>query len=173
MSLIHPNADDAVVVRGVDAEILGQQSTRVQLLADGSDTHGALTSQRVMLSRGANGALPHHHTAASELFYVLDGEAQILSGDRVLTAMKGDLVVVPPNLAHAFAAVPGSAADLLIILTPGIDRFGYFRLLNRVGKGEATFDDVLAAQDLYDNHFLDSPAWQAARSASNPPSPGS
>lgn len=163
MSLIHPGAGDAVVVRGVDAEILGRPSTRIQLLVDGSDTHGAVTAQRAMLATGADGALPHHHTKASEMFYVLDGEAQVLTGDRVVTATKGDLVVVPPMVAHAFAAVPGSEADLLIVFTPGIDRFGYFRLLDRVGKGEATFDDVLAAQERYDNHFLDSPAWQTAR----------
>lgn len=165
MTLIRPNGGDAVVVRAADAEILGQPSTRVQLLADGSDTYGALTSQRVMLSSGADGALPHHHNTASELFYVLDGEAQILSGDRVVTATQGDLVFVPPKLAHAFAAAPGSDADLLIILTPGIDRFGYFRLLDRVGRGDATIEDVLASQELYDNHFLDSPTWQAARQA--------
>jgi hypothetical protein len=36
-----------------------------------------------------------------------------------------------------------------------------------VWKGEATFDDVLASQELYDNHFLDSPTWQTTRAAAH------
>jgi len=70
---------------------------------------------------------------------------------------------VPPHLPHAFAAPPGRDADLLIVLTPGIERFDYFRLLDRLGRGTATLDDLLASQDRFDNHFLDSPAWRAAR----------
>jgi hypothetical protein len=60
---------------------------------------------------------------------------------------------------------PGEApgADLLIVVTPGIERFGYFRLLARLAQGQATLDELLTAQDRYDNHFMDSPGWQAAR----------
>jgi hypothetical protein len=66
-------------------------------------------------------------------------------------------------MAHAFATPPGQAADFLIVLAPGIERFGYFRLIERLSKGEATLEDLLASQELYDNHFLDSAAWRAAR----------
>ena len=72
-------------------------------------------------------------------------------------------MVVPPDTAHAFATAPGRAADFLIVLVPGLERFGYFRLLERLARGEASVDDLLASQDVYDNHFLESPAWQAAR----------
>jgi hypothetical protein len=27
-------------------------------------------------------------------------------------------------------------------------------------KGEATIDDLLATQELYDNHFVDGPDWE-------------
>jgi hypothetical protein len=37
--------------------------------------------------------------------------------------------VVPPGLPHAFAAPPGSGGELLIIITPGVERFEYFRHL--------------------------------------------
>jgi len=72
-------------------------------------------------------------------------------------------VVVPPNMAHAFGAAPGHAADCLILIAPGLERFGYFRLLERLSKGEATLADLMASQELYDNHFLDSSVWRAAR----------
>jgi quercetin dioxygenase-like cupin family protein len=163
MSLLTPNGDGAVIVRAADAEVVGEPPTTVRLLADASSTGGALTSQRVTLATGADGATPHHHAHATELFYVLGGAVQVLAGESVNIANEGDLIVVPPNIAHAFAAPPESEADLLIVLTPGIERFEYFRLLARLARGEATLDELLESQDLYDNHFLDSPAWRAAR----------
>jgi mannose-6-phosphate isomerase-like protein (cupin superfamily) len=158
-----PTFDDAVVVRAADAEVLGMPPVTARLLADSDATGGALSVMRTALGEGANGALPHTHTRSAELFYVLGGSVQILTGDKVVTAGEADVAVIPPNMAHAFAASPGSQAELLIVQAPGIERFGYFRLLERLARGEATLEDLMASQDLYDNHFLDSPAWQAAR----------
>lgn len=163
MSLLNPEDNQAVIVRAADAEVVGEPPATVRLLADASATGGALTSQRVTLSTGADGATPHLHAHATELFYVLGGAVQVLAGETVSIANEGDFIVVPPNLAHAFAAPPGSVADLLIVLTPGIERFGYFRLLERLHRGEASLEELLDSQELYDNHFLDSPAWRAAR----------
>lgn len=163
MSMIPADAS-TIVVRGADAEIVGRAPTIVRLLADSHATHGALSTQRVTLEDGADGAAPHHHKTASELFYVLGGRVQVLSGEEVVTAEQGDLIVVPPGTAHAFGAAPGRDADLLIVITPGVQRFEYFRLLDRLGRGEATLDELLASQDLYDNHFLDSPTWRQTRS---------
>jgi len=158
-----PIFDDAVVVRKADAEVLGMAQVTGRLLADSDATGGALSVVSVALGEGASGALPHTHTKAAELFYVLGGRVQILTGERVVTADHGDVAVVPPNMAHAFGAAPSHPAELLIVLAPGIERFGYFRLLERLARGEASVDDLLASQDVYDNHFLESPAWQAAR----------
>ncbi|MFD5006091.1 cupin domain-containing protein [Streptomyces mutabilis] len=163
MSLFVPKFDESVVVREADAEVVGQAPTTVRLLADSSATGGALSTQRVTLTAGADGAKPHWHENRVEMFFLLDGAADILSGEDVLTAGPGDLVLVPPGKPHAFAAVPGTGADLLIVLTPGIERFEYFRHLQRVRLGEATPQSLLDVQDLYDNHFLSSPAWDARR----------
>jgi quercetin dioxygenase-like cupin family protein len=163
MTMIVPSFDDAVVVREADAEVLGLASLSTRLLADSNATGGALSVMRTTMGAGTEGARPHTHSKSAELFYLLDGKLQILTDDRVITAGRGDLVVVPPAMAHAFATSPGCSADFLIVLTPGIERFGYFRLLDRLSKGEATLEDLLASQEVYDNHFLDSPAWRAAR----------
>ncbi|MEV1176370.1 cupin domain-containing protein [Nonomuraea sp. NPDC049784] len=163
MSLAVPGT---ALVRSADAEIIGGGDAPAtgRLLLDSSATGGALSSLRMTLTPGADGATPHLHSASSELFYVLGGAAQVLAGDEVLTLEEGDMAVVPPNVAHAFAAVPGTEADLLIVITPGVERFEYFRLLARLRTGEATIQELLDSQDLYDNHFLDSPQWKAARS---------
>lgn len=153
----------AVVVRAADAETLTTAGATVRLLADSSTTGGALSTQRVALAEGADGAVPHTHRLSSELFYVLSGSVDVLTGDRVLTGTQGDLVVVPPNLPHAFAATPGHAAELLIVITPGIERFDYFRHLSRIAHGEQPAESLLELQEHYDTHFLVSPPWRAAR----------
>ncbi|MEU6771921.1 cupin domain-containing protein [Streptomyces sp. NPDC046759] len=163
MSLFVPKFDESVIVRAAEAEVVGGAPLTVRLLADSSATGGALSTQRVTLRSGADGAEPHWHDNSAEMFFLLDGAADILSGDEVVTAGPGDLVVVPPGKPHAFAAVPGADADLLIVITPGVERFEYFRHLQRIRLGEATRDSILEAQDLYDNHFLRSEAWDARR----------
>lgn len=163
MSLLKPDFTESVVVRADAAEVLGQAPTTVRLLADSSATGGALSTQRVTLAGGADGAKPHYHADSAELFYVLDGTAQLLSGEQVLTAERGDLVVVPPRVAHAFAAAPGQDADLLIVVTPGVERFEYFRHLARIAYGELPPESLLEVQERYDNYFLDSASWNQAR----------
>lgn len=164
MSLFVPEFDDAVVVRAAEAEVLGRQApSTLTLLADADRTGGALSTQRVTLRDGANGATPHRHTKSAEMFYMLDGTAELLSGDQVRTVQRGDLVVVPPHQAHAFAAAPGRDADLLIVLAPGVARFDYFRHLRRVADGELPPESLLEVQEQYDNHFLRSEVWERAR----------
>ncbi|MFI7344474.1 cupin domain-containing protein [Streptomyces sp. NPDC050085] len=163
MSFVVPEFDSSVLVRETDAEVIGRAPTTVRLLADSSTTGGALSTQRVTLSDGANGATPHHHNNSAEMFYVLDGAAEFLAGDEIVTGGKGDLIVVPPRTAHAFAAVPGSDADLLIVLAPGVERFEYFRHLQRIALGELSPESLLEVQERYDNHFLTSTAWDKRR----------
>ncbi|NUP41313.1 MAG: cupin domain-containing protein [Streptomyces sp.] len=163
MSLILPDFAESVIVRSDEAEVIGRAPTTVRLLADSSATGGALSTQRVTLLDGADGARPHRHDNSAEMFYVLDGEAQFLSGDDAVTAGSGDLVIVPPGRPHAFAAAPGSDADLLIVITPGVERFEYFRHLQRIGLGQATPESLLEVQEVYDTYFLRSAAWDAAR----------
>lgn len=163
MSLIDPEFSSSVVVRHAEAEVIGQAPITVRLLADASSAGRALSAQRVTLNAGADGARPHHHANSVELFYLLDGTAQLLSGDEVITAGPGDLIVVPPGLAHAFAAAPGHDADILIVIAPGVERFEYFRHLERIAYGKIPPETLLDLQELYDTYFRASTAWDDAR----------
>ncbi|MGW1839168.1 cupin domain-containing protein [Streptomyces sp. NPDC002067] len=163
LPLLTPGDRDAVLVRDADAETLGGAGNTLRLFADADTTGGAVSAHRVTLAPGADGAAPHHHTGAAELFFVLGGRLQALTGERVVTADEGDFLLVPPRMPHAFAAEPGTEADVLIVLTPGIERFDYFRLLDRVRKGTADPREILESQERFDNFFLESPAWQRAR----------
>ncbi|MFF5702297.1 cupin domain-containing protein [Streptomyces sp. NPDC012794] len=164
MSLFVPDFDDAVVVRAADAEeIRFGSDSAVRLLADSAAAGGALSSMRVTLGEGADGARPHHHGRSAEMFYVVDGTAQLLAGDKVVTAGAGDVVIVPPGQQHAFAAAPGETAEMLVIITPGVERFEYFRHLERIRYGSVPPESLLEVQELYDSYFGTSTVWEAAR----------
>lgn len=155
----------ALVVRSEGAEYvpLPQQGGGFRLLADSGATGGALGANRLTLGEGADGAGPHYHARSSELFYVLDGTVRFSLDGEMETVGPGALVVVPPRMPHAFGATPGSTAELLVVLTPGVDRFGYFRALGRIQHGLESLDSLRAEQDRYDVHFLDPSAWKSER----------
>ncbi|WP_273521552.1 cupin domain-containing protein [Rhodosalinus sediminis] len=50
---------------------------------------------------GAPGAPPHVHAHEDELYYILEGTAHFLLGDRVGTAGVGDTVILPRGEFHA------------------------------------------------------------------------
>ncbi|MGW4850820.1 cupin domain-containing protein [Streptomyces sp. NPDC004288] len=145
----------ALIVRAEEAERIDlPHGGGFHLLADARHTGGALGANRLSLGEGAEGARPHFHARSTELFYVLEGALRFTLDGGTTTVAAGGLVSVPPGTPHSFGAAPGSAAELLVVLTPGVDRFGYFRSLGRVQHGLETFDGILAAQDRYDVHFL-------------------
>ncbi|MFJ7985725.1 cupin domain-containing protein [Streptomyces sp. NPDC096351] len=157
----------AFVVRPEAAEyVVRPGGGGIRLLADAVDTGGAVGVNLLKLAAGSDGAGPHHHTRSTEVFYVVAGTAWFRlfgaggtdgepgpGGERVEAVGAGGLVVVPPGTVHAFGAAAGQEADLLVLLTPGVDRFGYFRALGRVRRGEDPFDALLPEQHRYDVHF--------------------
>ncbi|NNH68630.1 cupin domain-containing protein [Nocardia uniformis] len=148
-----------------DAETLGTESATVRLLLDSSEAGGVASTLEVTMARGADGAAPHYHTRSDELFYVAEGELQVMAGDQILTVGTGGSLIVPKLMPHAFGATPDSGAKIMIALMPGVERFEYFRLLDRIGKGESTFADLAAAQEEFDNWFVDAPQWWQERNA--------
>ena len=80
--------------------------------------------------------------------------------DRDVTVLRaGDLLVVPPDVPHAFEAAPGADAEVFFVLTPARERAEYYRLLDRVHRGLAGWVEVGASQGRFDNHYVDSSVW--------------
>jgi hypothetical protein len=70
------------------------------------------------------------------------------------------LVVVPRGFDHGFAAPPGPDGELLVMVTPGIERFAFFRDLHRIVTGLAEGPGLAANQSGFDNHPAGTPAEQ-------------
>lgn len=157
----HAHRPEPAIARAADAETFSLGSSTLQLLLDATPTGGAVSAHRVHLSEGELGANPHRHTHSSELFFVVDGSLDVLAGEQMLTATSGDFVVVPPQHAHAFAASEGCRADVLVMITPGVDRFPFFRATADALRSGADRSSIVLSQHEYDTHAVESKAWSA------------
>jgi uncharacterized RmlC-like cupin family protein len=81
--------------------------------------------------------------------------------DNVITLTQGDFLVVPPNTPHAFEAAGDADTEVLFVLTHAKPRFDYYRLLESVYQGDTAPAELAETSDLYDNHYVESPTWQA------------
>ncbi len=64
------------------------------------DTNGELSIVEDTLKPGFY--LPrHHHKIMTEVFYVFEGEVELIFDNETITAKKGDTITVPPNVWHA------------------------------------------------------------------------
>ncbi|KIF67143.1 cupin [Streptomyces sp. AcH 505] len=151
---------NALVVHAGEAGGVPLADGAFELLADG----GAVSASRLTLEVGADGAPPHHHTLSHEAFYVLDGTMVFRLGRTLTTVGRGGFVVIPPGLAHAFGAGESANADVVVLLSPGVERFRYFEQLGAISRGEADFASLLPEQDRYDVHLDDIPHWRSAPS---------
>jgi quercetin dioxygenase-like cupin family protein len=165
----------AAVMRAADAASLSSERHLLRLLLDSSDTGGAVSTHRVLLREGAEGAAPHRHITTTELFYVLSGAVDLLAGEEVLHASEGDLVVVPPGVDHAFGATAGADGELLVVVTPGIERFDFFRAVHEVVTGGADRSILAGSEERYDNHAASASArdgWRLSRPSKPQPQQG-
>ncbi|MFJ9417214.1 cupin domain-containing protein [Streptomyces sp. NPDC101227] len=150
-----------LLTRAAEAETTSDPSSLMTLLADSDTTGGLLTSYRSTFAEGAVGAPAHFHTRAAELFFVIDGALRVLVDEEITVLEAGDFLLVPPHTPHAFAAARGREADVFFAFTPGMARFDYLRLLDRVMRGEASPEEIKASSERFDNHYVDSPVWNA------------
>jgi mannose-6-phosphate isomerase-like protein (cupin superfamily) len=136
----------------------------MHLLADSDDTGGALNANRTVLGAGTDGPPPHFHRHSSEIFFVLFGALHALAGESSVTLEAGDFLSIPPGVPHSFWAPDDASSEVLILFAPAIpQRFEYFRLAERVLKGQARPEEILDAEERFDNHFVDSATWATRR----------
>lgn len=49
----------------------------------------------------------HHHKIMTEVFYILEGEVELIFDDETIVTKPGDTITVPPNVWHAARCVEG------------------------------------------------------------------
>jgi len=127
MKLDHPLPNVATVAAGPMKRlwVMGEQ---VNYLATSNETAGAFTIVE-LITAPAGGPPPHTHTAQDEIFYIVDGQHEVLLGDKIETAGPGDLVFIPRGTRHRYSNAGSKPGKLLSIHTPG----GFEKFFDEVG----------------------------------------
>lgn len=93
----------------------------------------------------------HHHKIMTEVFYILEGEVELIFDDEIIVCQTGDTITVPPNVWHAARCENGG--KMLTIFKNG--QFDLY--LNRLSKmSESDFADkdlmksISAEFDIYE-----------------------
>ena len=100
----------------------------------------------------------HIHHRQAEIFRFLDGEHEVMVGDRRFRATAGAVAVVPAGVPHTFRNVGGTPARLQFILTPGEGGEAFFRdLAPLVAAGPPDPLALTALADRYGTEFVGPP----------------
>lgn len=99
------------------------------------DTAGALTFMETVVPPHAGPPL-HIHRRESEAIYVLDGDLEIVDGDRSFLVTTGAFVYMPQGSTHRFENVRDTPSTILLFFVPaGFE--GYLReMADSVVEGE-------------------------------------
>ena len=105
------------------AQELTVMGDRLLVLKQTSDTAGRFTVIHQFVEPGG-GPPPHTHTREDEVFFVVQGEFEILLGDTTVRARAGDVIDAPRNVRHNFKNVVDAPGSILFLCYPaGVEAF--------------------------------------------------
>lgn len=153
-----------IVLAPQEGNRLTMGSSEVIFKAVGADTHGHLGLFENLIHPGGTAPGVHIHRHMEEMFYVLEGEVEILVGTRTVQGQSGAFVLVPRNTPHAFANRGTTPAKLLIMFCPGGEREKYFEGLAELLRDGQTpnREALLELMQRFDQEPVDiESGWQA------------
>ena len=122
----------------VEHIVLGTQDLAV--LLNGEDTAGQMAIFELVAQPGAS-AGPHHQTSENEYWYVVEGEWEIQTGDRIETVGPGSMVLTPEMATHAFKLLGDTPGKMLIINAPAGHEL-FFKDIQEQVKAETPQNEI-------------------------------
>jgi len=105
-----------------------------------------------------DGPPPHIHTTEEEAFYVLEGELNVLVGQRTVTATAGAFVLVPRGTVHTFSKAETASAKILTIISPA----GFEKFFEEIA-GPPDLEKIMALAPKYNLEIVGPPPEQSGR----------
>jgi len=65
----------------------------------------------------------HHHVAAEEIYYVLEGRASMRLGAETRTVGPGDAIAIPPGTVHQITNIGSTVLKFLCCCAPAYEHF--------------------------------------------------
>ncbi len=114
--------DGNIVLGPGEGKVVPVPGHKITHKISGEDTDGAYSLLEVELD--GDGPPQHVHKNEDEAFYVLEGEINVLMGERTFIAKAGTFVRIPRGTRHTFCRVEKKNAKLLAIFSPpGFEQF--------------------------------------------------
>jgi quercetin dioxygenase-like cupin family protein len=140
----------------------------VTIKTTGRDTGGEFALVELVALPGAEPP-PHIHHSTDETYCLLEGELEVLDGDRVFTAKAGSVFYIPKGTLHAWRNATTEPAKALLLITPAgfegvIEEVGVPGTLSSVPPPPPppTPEDLQRIEELgkkYDAEYPSVPAW--------------
>ena len=105
-----------------------------------------------------DGLPPHIHTIEEEAFYVLEGELNVLVGQRTVTATAGAFVLIPRGTVHTFSKAGTASAKILTIISPA----GFEKFFEEIA-GPPDLEKIMALAPKYNLKIVGPPPEQSGR----------
>jgi mannose-6-phosphate isomerase-like protein (cupin superfamily) len=110
------------VVNRADAEPFTTKdgSTIRELLAH---RNSSIRRQSLAEARLAPGCatVPHHHAVTEEIYYILEGTAEMTLGHEIRTVSPGDAIAIPPGERHTIRNTGPGQLVFLCTCAPGYE----------------------------------------------------
>ena len=87
--------------------------------ADENETDEKYSISEWWIEPNSDGPGAHYHEDYDSVFYVLEGTASILAGDKWIDAERGTFIRIPKNTTHTFANRTDKKAGMLNFDIPG------------------------------------------------------
>ena len=123
-----------VLKRGEGRYVSIGTGTRCTFKVTGKNTDGHFGLFEYTMEPETAGPGRHIHHETAEIFYVVEGEIEIIIGDETVTATAGATALVPTEEVHAFSNTSSQPAVLLIMFCPADSREKYFEGLAELTK---------------------------------------
>jgi quercetin dioxygenase-like cupin family protein len=93
-------------------------ANRAWVKAGGKDTSETYSVVEFALAPDQATPVPHRHPDWNEGFYVLDGEVEVLVGERTVRRQAGSFILIPRGMAHRVVNCGDRPARILAIAQP-------------------------------------------------------
>ena len=142
------NVRSSKILAGGEGESFTMMGLVITPKVTGEDTQGAYCVIEQQATPGA-GSPPHYCHAEEKTFYILDGEFDVLVGERVEQAKAGDVVFIPRGTLHNYKNTGLKPGRLLAVLIPS-GHENFLRELSQLFQnGRPTMEQMQAVSAPY------------------------
>ena len=146
-----------VVLHSGEGESVTIGTSHCTFKLTGKDTHGHFGLFEYLLQPETEGPSPHIHKQMTEIFYVVEGELELVLNQDKIIASAGTLMSVPENTPHGFSNRSQKQAKFLIMFCPADSREQYFIGLAELRKNgrQPSREELLDLMQRFDQYPAD------------------